>query len=182
MIYYIHGYMSNPKSTKGILFKGKLNAIPIKYRDCKPEEIVIPECLDKIKKEIEKDNEIILIGSSLGGFLVAKTALENKNVKQIILLNPAIVPPFADISKIKGMPKQILLNMQDKNLFKKKINSSIYMIVGIKDELIPSAWPIEFALSQDATIRFLYDDHRFTNNMHQLPEIITKILYKNIKR
>jgi predicted esterase YcpF (UPF0227 family) len=182
MLYYIHGYMSNPKSAKGILFKEKLNAIPIKYRDCKPEEIVIPECLKKIKKEIEKDNEIILIGSSLGGFLVAKTALENKNVKQIILLNPAIIPPFADVSKIKGMPKKILLDMQDKNLFKKKINSSIYMIVGTKDDQVPSDWPIEFALSQEATIRFLYDDHRFTNHINLLPEIITKILDKNIKR
>jgi len=61
MLYYIHGYMSNTKSTKGILFKEKLNAIPIKYRDCKPEEIVIPECLDKIKKEIEKDKGIRFI-------------------------------------------------------------------------------------------------------------------------
>ena len=72
--------------------------------------------------------------------------------------------------------------MQDKNLFKKKINTIISIFVGIKDELIPSDWPIEFALSQDATIKFLYDDHSFTNNINQLPEIIGKILYKNIKK
>jgi len=181
-LYYIHGYLSNPKSTKGMLFKDKLNAISIKYRDCKPEKIVISECLKKIKKEIEKDKDAVLIGSSLGGFLAAKTALENNNVKQIILLNPAIIPPSVDISKIKEMPKQILHEMQDKNLFKKKINSYIYILVGIKDDLIPSSWPIEFALTQDATIKFLYDDHSFTQNIDQLPEIITKILYKNIKR
>jgi predicted esterase YcpF (UPF0227 family) len=182
MLYYIHGYLSNPKSTKGMLFKEKLNAISIKYRDCKPEEIVISDCLKKIKKEIEKDKDAVLIGSSLGGFLAAKTALENKNVKQIILLNPAIIPPFVDISKINEIPKQILHDIQDKNLFKKKINSYIYILVGTKDDLIPSSWPIEFALTQDATIKFLYDDHSFTQNIDQLPEIITKILYKNIKR
>jgi pimeloyl-ACP methyl ester carboxylesterase len=182
MLYYIHGYLSNPKSTKGKLFKKKLEAIPIKYRDCKPEEIVISDCLEQIKKVIEKDKEIILIGSSFGGFLAAKTALENKNVKQIILLNPAIIPPYVDISKIKQMPKKLLRDMQDKNLFNKKINTIISIFVGIKDELIPSDWPIEFALSQDATIKFLYDDHSFTNNINQLPEIIGKILYKNIKR
>jgi len=181
-LYYIHGFMSNPKSTKGILFKEKLGAIPIKYRDCKPEEMVIKDCIKKIKKEIENDKEIILIGSSFGGFLAAKTAIENKNVKQIILLNPAIIPPYVDTSKIKDLPKQIIHDIQDDNLFKKKIKSSIYILVGIKDELIPSNWPIKFALSQDATIRFLYDDHSFTNNINQLPEIITKILYKNIKR
>ena len=182
MLYYIHGYLSNPNSTKGKLFKKKLEAIPIKYRDCKPEEIEISDCLKQIKKVIEKDKEIILIGSSFGGFLAAKSALENKNVKQIILLNPAIIPPYVDILKIKEMPKKLLRDMQDKNLFKKKINTIINIIVGIKDELIPSDWPIEFALSQDATIKFLYDDHSFTKNINQLPEIIGKILYKNIKR
>jgi len=182
MLYYIHGYLSNPNSTKGKLFKKKLEAIPIKYRDCKPEEIEISDCLKQIKKVIEKDKEIILIGSSFGGFLAAKSALENKNVKQIILLNPAIIPPYVDILKIKEMPKKLLRDMQDKNLFKKKINTIINIIVGIKDELIPSDWPIEFALTQDATIKFLYDDHSFTNNINQLPDIIGKILYKNIKR
>ncbi|MGF3554827.1 MAG: YqiA/YcfP family alpha/beta fold hydrolase, partial [Thermoplasmatota archaeon] len=108
MLYYIHGYLSSPESTKGILFKEKLKAIPIKYHDCEPEEIKISDCLKNIKKEIEKDKKVVLIGSSFGGFLAAKTALENKNVKQIILLNPAIIPLSFDISKIKNMPKNIL--------------------------------------------------------------------------
>jgi predicted esterase YcpF (UPF0227 family) len=181
MLYYIHGYMSNPESVKGLLFKEKLKAVPIKYRYCEPEDIVISDCLKEIKKVIEKDKEVILIGSSLGGFLAAKTALENKNVKQIILLNPAIIPPYVDISKIQDMPKQILLDMQDKNLFEKKIKTIIYIIVGTKDELIPVNWPIEFALFQNATIKFLSDDHSFTKNIRQLPEMIAKILYKNIK-
>lgn len=182
MLYYIHGYLSNPESTKGILFKEKLNAIPIKYRFCKPEEIKISDCLKNIKKEIERDDEVVLIGSSFGGFLAAKTALENKNVKQIILLNPAIIPLSFDISKIKNMPKNILIQMQDENLFKKKIKSDVYMIIGTKDELIPLSWSIEFAIKHNATIKFLNDDHSFTNNINQLPEIISKILYKNIKK
>jgi len=182
VIYYIHGYFSNPESTKGVLFKEKLNAIPIKYRDCKPEEIVISNCLKNIKNEIEKDKKVILIGSSFGGFLAAKTALENKNVKQIILLNPVIIPLNVDISKIREIPKQIVFEMQDKNLFKKKIKSDIYIIVGTKDKLIPVDWSIEFAKTHGATIKFLCDDHSFTKNMKQLPEIINKILYKNIKK
>jgi len=182
MIYYIHGYLSSPDSTKGALFKQKLNARAIRYRDCKPEELIIAECLKKIKKEIEKDDEVILIGSSLGGFLAAKTALENSDIKQIILLNPAIIPTNLDLSFFKEMPKQILLDMQDKNLFQKKIKSEIYIIIGTKDELIPLKWTIEFAVSQETTIRFLNDDHSFTNNINQLPEIITNILYKNIKK
>ena len=78
MLYYIHGYQSEPNSTKGILFKEKLNAIPIKYRDCKPEQLKISDAIKKIKKQIQNDNNAIIIGSSLGGLLAAKTALENQ--------------------------------------------------------------------------------------------------------
>jgi len=182
MLYYIHGFLSDPNSTKGILFKEKLNAKAIRYRDCKPEDLVISECLNLIKKEIEKDENAILIGSSLGGFLAAKTALKNPNVKQIILLNPAIIPSSVDISKIQGMPQRILTDIQDISLFKEKISSGIFILIGVKDDLIPLKWPIEFAKAQEATIRFFNDDHSFSKNLNQLPNIIDNILDKNIKK
>ncbi|UCF49693.1 MAG: hypothetical protein JSU91_08080 [Thermoplasmatales archaeon] len=182
MLYYIHGYLSEPNSTKGTLFKEKLNAKAIKYRDCEPEELVISYCLDRIKNEIKNDENAILIGSSLGGFLAAKTALENKNVQQIILLNPAIIPPSVDITKVQGMPQRILSDMQDIKLFEEKISSGIFILIGLNDDLVPIKWPLEFALSQDTTIKFFDDDHSFTQNMDKLPQIISKILYKNIKK
>ena len=181
MLYYIHGYMSNPNSTKGILFKEKLNAKAIKYRDCKPENLLISDCLKRINKEIKDDKNVTLIGSSLGGFLAAKTAFENLNVEQLILLNPAIIPPSVDITKIQGMPQEILHDMQDKRLFKEKISSKIFILIGTKDEVLPLNWVIEFAKAQEATVRFLNDDHSFTNNMNQLSDIIGAILNKNIK-
>ena len=55
MLYYIHGYQSNPDSAKGTLFKEKLDAKAIQYRDCKPEDIVISDCLKRIANEIEHD-------------------------------------------------------------------------------------------------------------------------------
>lgn len=182
MLYYIHGYMSDPNSTKGTLFKEKLNAIAIKYRDCEPEDLVISDCLKSIKKEIKDDKNVVLIGSSLGGFLAAKTALENPNVKQIILLNPAIIPPSVDTTKIQGMPQRILSDIQDIRLFKEKITSKIFILIGTKDDVIPIKWGTEFAMAQEAIVRFLYDDHSFTYNMNQLPDIIATILDKNIKK
>lgn len=176
MLYYIHGYQSSPDSAKGTLFKEKLNAVAINYRDCRPEEIVISDCLKRITIEIENDNDVVLIGSSFGGFLAAKTALENPNVKQIILLNPAIIPPSADLTKIQGMPQRILSDMQDKHLFKEKIASKIFILVGTEDDVIPSNWSFEFAKAQEAIIRFLHDDHSFTHNLVKLPNIILKII------
>jgi predicted esterase YcpF (UPF0227 family) len=180
-LYYIHGYLSNPNSTKGILFKEKLNAKTIKYRDCKPEDLVISDCIKRIKKVIQNDKTVVLIGSSLGGFLAAKTALNNSNVKHLILLNPAIIPPYVDITKIHGMPQRILFKMQELKLFNEKIDSKISIIAGTMDDVVPSDWILEFAKTQEAVIRFLIDDHSFTNNLNQLPDIIADILDKSIK-
>jgi len=182
MFYYVHGYMSEPNSTKGTLFKNKLNAKAIKYRDCEPEDLIISDCIERIEKEIRNDSNVLLIGSSLGGLLAAKTALDNSNVKQLILLNPAIIPPNFDITKIKDMPHRILLEMKDKRLYEEKISSKITILIGTNDEVVSNSWPISFAKAQEAMVLFLKDDHSFTNNIEKLPHIITGLLDKNIKR
>ena len=75
MLYYIHGYQSSPDGNKGTLFREKLNAKAIKYRDCEPEDLIISDCLKRISEEISNDKDVVLIGSSLGGFLAALTAI-----------------------------------------------------------------------------------------------------------
>lgn len=167
--------MSNPDSTKGTLFKKTLNAKAIKYRNCPPEELVISNCLKQISKEISDDENIILIGSSLGGFLAAKTAL-NHSVKKLILLNPAMIPADYDISKIKDMPRKITKDMQDEKLFTQKIKSDITIFVGTKDTVVPNRWPIEFAKAQEAKIQFLNDDHSLSYYVNQLPIFIKNII------
>ena len=74
-----------------------LGAIPIAYRDCSPENLVISRCLYRISEVIKNDDQVVLIGSSLGGYLAASTALTHLTVKQLILLNPAIIPPEIDL-------------------------------------------------------------------------------------
>ena len=178
MLYYIHGYKSSPDGAKGIIFKEKLNAKAIKFRDCKPEDIVISDCLRRIAEEIKHDKEAVLIGSSLGGFLAAKTALENSNVKKIIMLNPAVIPPLIDISNIKDMPMSILADMEDDRLFNEKLGAEIFIFEGTEDEIVPPNWVLEFARAQEATVRFLHDDHRFTCHIDRFPDLITELLYK----
>jgi len=175
MFYYVHGYLSDPNSTKGTLFKKTLNAKPIKYRDCEPEELIISDCLKRISEEIQNDENAIVIGSSLGGFLAAKTALAHR-IKKLILLNPAIIPPDYDISKIKDMPQEILRDMQEEKLFTQKIKSDIHVFIGTNDIVVPNSWPIEFAKAQKANVKFLNDDHSFTTHINQLPVLIKNII------
>ena len=175
MLYYIHGYQSDPTSTKGTLFNKTLHAKAIKYRDGKPEDLLIADCLRRIADVIKDDNEAVLIGSSLGGFLAAKTAL-NYPVKHLILLNPAIIPTTVDITKIQDMPQRILFDMKDDNLFEKKITAEIIILRGTEDDVVPDEWVLAFAKAQEATIILFNDDHSFTLHVDKLPEIIAKII------
>jgi predicted esterase YcpF (UPF0227 family) len=175
MLYYIHGYQSSPNSAKARLFREKLNVQAIAYHYGKPEELVISDCLKRISEEIEEDREVVLIGSSLGGFLAAEIALENSFVKSLVLLNPLLIPPSQDVSKIEGIPARILYELRDDRLFVDKMRSETTVLIATDDELLPPNWVLEFAMAQEATVRFLHDDHSFTRHLCMLPSIVHKI-------
>lgn len=176
MLYFLHGYQSSPNSEKATLLKKTLNVIPIKYRDNAPENLVISNALLRISTIIQNDNQVILIGSSLGGFLAVSTALTNPNVKRLILLNPAIIPPDVDIHSIQGIPSRILNEMKNSRLFEHKISIPITILRGTHDKIVPDYWILSFAKAQNATIQLYDDDHRFTKNLQNLPKLITEII------
>ncbi len=178
MLYYLHGYQSSPTGEKATIFKRTLGAIPIIYHDDSPENLVISQCLYRISEVLRNDHEVVLIGSSLGGYLAASTALTHMTVKQLILLNPAIIPPDIDLHTIEGMPLRILEEMKDPRLFEQKIPAPVIILRGTKDDLIPDEWILSFAKAQQATIQLYNDDHRFSKNLQNLPLIISELLQK----
>jgi len=178
MLYFIHGYQSTPNGEKATLFKESLHASPINYQDTSPEEIRISHCLEKISREIKNDPSVTLIGSSLGGFLAASTALNHPNVTRLILLNPATIPPETDLETIEGMPLRILQEMINPGLFSQKITAQITILRGTQDTVVPDRWVFRFAQAQNATIQFFDDDHRFSKNLSRLPEIVSALLHK----
>ena len=178
MLYYLHGYQSSPTGEKATIFKKTLGAIPIAYCDDSPEHLVISQCLNRISEALKNDYEVVLIGSSLGGLLAASIALTHPTVKQLILLNPAIIPPETDLHTIKGMPLRILEEMKDPRLFEQKIPVPITILRGIQDDLVPDEWILSFAKAQQATIQLYNDDHRFSKNLQNLPIILSELLQK----
>ena len=90
-------------------------------------------------------------------------------------MNPAIIPTDVDAEAL-GMSQEIVRRMQDKRLFEVKMNVRIVVLMGTRDEVIPSDWVLSFARAQEATVRFLDDDHAFTGKISLLPRIIQEIL------
>lgn len=176
MLYYIHGYLSSPKSHKARLFAGHLQAKAIRYRDCAPEDLVIGDCLARIREAIAGDEQVSFIGSSLGGFLAAVCSLDNRCVKNLILLNPAIAPPKIDLTMHRTLPERICRNLIEDRLFGQKLFAKVDIIRATGDEVIPLDWNLQFAMHHEACIHFFHDDHRFSQYMEQLPQIITQIL------
>ena len=176
MMYYLHGYKSTPTSAKAQLFQKKLHAIPIHYRTVKPDDISVEDCIKIISSTIKNDPETVLIGSSFGGFLAAKMALHNPNISHLILLNPAVIPPYVNAEEIHDVSSSVLAQMIDAELFHKKIGSPIVIFCATNDDVIPQRWIIEFAQIQEAAVYFFHDDHRFSQTMEKLPKIITSIL------
>jgi predicted esterase YcpF (UPF0227 family) len=176
MLYFLHGYQSSPNGEKATLLKKTLKAIPISYQDGAPEDLVISQALSRISDVLKNDTKVVLIGSSLGGFLAVSIARTNHSVIQLILLNPAIIPPDVDLRSIQGVPLRILEEMKDPRLFEQKIPAAITILRGTRDDTVPDDWILSFAQAQNATIQLYDDDHRFTKNLKRLPDIISELL------
>jgi pimeloyl-ACP methyl ester carboxylesterase len=92
-VLYLHGFASSPGSRKAQFFAGKLaeKGIPL---DIPPlddgdfEHLTITRQLCVIEK-IGGSDPLVIIGSSLGGYLAALYAARHANVQRLLLLAPA---------------------------------------------------------------------------------------------
>jgi predicted esterase YcpF (UPF0227 family) len=174
LLYFLHGYKSSPTGEKALLFQKTLQAIPLKYRDGAPEDLDVNDALRRVAEAIRGDKKVGFIGSSLGGYLAAATALDNISVTHVALLNPAIIPPGFDVSGVTGMPQHIVKRMINPNLFSRVLPARLIILRGTQDTEVPDSWVQPFARAQHAKIFCFKDDHRFTNSMHKFPEIFAQ--------
>lgn len=92
-VLYLHGFASSPASRKARFFAGKLQEldIPVEIPDLAQgrfEHLTISGQLKLIEK-LARNEPVLLIGSSLGGYLAALYAARHPEVDRLILLAPA---------------------------------------------------------------------------------------------
>ena len=90
---YLHGFASTPKSKKAQFFKRKLEEIGIAtlipaLDEGAFEKLTISGQLGVIEREA-RGEPVILMGSSMGGYLAALYASRHPEVERLILLAPA---------------------------------------------------------------------------------------------
>ena len=139
---FIHGQESSSQGTKGVFFR---NLFP---------EMMIPDFTGDVSERMLKLNEllkdkeeIVMIGSSLGGLMAALYTFINKEkIKKLILLAPAInLPEFNPyVSQTISIP--------------------VYVFHGREDELLPLKDIQDISKKVFTNLKFMVldDDHRLS--------------------
>jgi uncharacterized protein len=89
-IIYLHGFLSNSNSVKGILLKRYIEQYT-EHQIYLPDLNMPPlQVLEELSLQIQKLEQVVLVGSSLGGFYA--TQLASRYHLPAVMINPAIKP------------------------------------------------------------------------------------------
>lgn len=93
---YLHGFASSPRSTKAVFFRerlarlGQVVIVP-DLEEGDFQGLTITRQLGVVRREIARlHGDLVLIGSSMGGYLAALAASEEPRIRQLVLMAPAI--------------------------------------------------------------------------------------------
>lgn len=92
-VVYLHGFASGPSSTKARYFAGRLRkaGVQVTIPDLAEgdfEHLTITRQLEVVDREVA-GRPVVLIGSSMGGYLAALYAASHPEVDRLVLLAPA---------------------------------------------------------------------------------------------
>jgi pimeloyl-ACP methyl ester carboxylesterase len=96
-IFYLHGFASSARSSKATFFASKLREAGIELETPDLNEpdfstLTITRMIEQVSRALEASAEpVVLIGSSLGGFVAVQVALKHPDrVARLVLLAPAL--------------------------------------------------------------------------------------------
>jgi uncharacterized protein len=195
-VLYLHGFASSPASRKARFFAEKLAALgfAVEIPDLAEgnfERLTLTKQLALIER-LGRREPVILIGSSLGGYLAALYAARHPEVDRLILLAPALrfhalwtkefgparLPLWREKGSISvfhygtGRPQLIGYQlMEDAGGFEPEpeFSQPCLLFHGTQDPLVPIAQSVEFAASRP-NVRLI----RLASG-HELTDVLDKI-------
>lgn len=96
-VVYLHGFASGPQSSKAQFFRSRFEERGVPFEIPQLDEhdfqhMTISSQLAVVDRAVRGD-QVMLMGSSLGGYLAALYAARHTNIEQLILLAPAFQFP-----------------------------------------------------------------------------------------
>ena len=196
---YLHGFASSPQSTKARYMQQKFAALGLTLHV--PDlnladfsKVTLSEQLIYLDRNYLNDDEpIVVIGSSLGGFLAVQLASQNPLVQKLVLFAPA----FGFSQRIAetlgkeniaqwqqdgsrefyhyGLKRNLNLQFQffvdAQKYAEDKLTRSLPMLIfhGIDDEVVPFALSKEFAkMRWQVILKLLNDDHALGKDLDSI--------------
>jgi hypothetical protein len=196
---YLHGFASSPKSTKAKYMQQKfaelgltLHVPDLNLTDF--STVTLSEQLSYLDRTYLQDNqEITVIGSSLGGFLAVQLAAQNLLVQKLVLFAPAFgfsqrIAQALGEENIKqwqrsgsrefyhyGLKRNVNLQFQffvdAQKYSEEKLLRSLPILIfhGINDDVVPASLSEEFAKRRSqVTLKLLNDDHALGRDLESI--------------
>ena len=196
---YLHGFASSPQSTKARYMQQKfaelgltLHVPDLNLTDF--STVTLSEQLEYLDRTYLYNNEpIIVLGSSLGGFLALQLAAKSLLVQKLILLAPAfgfshrIAKALGEENVTKwqqdgirefyhyGLKRNVNLQFQffvdAQKYSEENLTRSLSMLIfhGIHDEVVPASLSEEFAKRRSqVTLKLLNDDHALGKDLDSI--------------
>ena len=196
---YLHGFASSPHSTKARYMQKKfaelgltLHVPDLNLTDF--STVTLSDQLAYLNFTYLNDNEpLVVIGSSLGGFLAVQLAAQNPLVQKIVLFAPAfgfsqrIAKALGSENVTKwqsdgsrefyhyGLKRNVNLQFRffvdAQNYSEDSLTRSLPMLIfhGVHDDVVPAALSEEFAKRRSqVTLKLLDDDHALGNDLESI--------------
>lgn len=196
---YLHGFASSPQSTKARYMQQKfaelgltLHVPDLNLADF--SKVTLSEQLIYLDRNYLNDDEpLVVIGSSLGGFLAVQLASQNVLTQKLVLLAPAfgfsqrIAKTLGDENVAQwqqdgsrefyhyGLKRNLNLQFQffvdAQKYSEEKLTRSLPILIfhGIDDDVVPSALSEQFAkMRSQVTLKLLIDDHALGKDLDSI--------------
>lgn len=196
---YLHGFASSPQSTKARHMQQKFKQLGLTLHT--PDlnlidfsTVTLSEQLDYLNRTyLESNQPLVVIGSSLGGFLAVQLAAQSPLVQKLVLFAPAfgfsqrVAKTLGEENIAKwqldgsrefyhyGLKRNVNLQFQffvdAQNYSEEKLTRSLPILIfhGIQDEVVPASLSEEFMKRRSqVTLKLLNDDHALGNDLDNI--------------
>jgi uncharacterized protein len=195
-VVYLYGFASGPQSSKAQFFRARFEELGVPFQIPQLDEgnfeaLTVSGQLRVIDAAV-REERVVLMGSSLGGYLAAAYAARHENIEKLVLLAPAFQFPSRWRARFAGEEMAEWKRRGSKPFYhyafkaeqplgyqfvedavqyedEPEFGQPALILHGTRDEVVPPQVSVQFAASHaNATVHLLESGHELTDVMDKL--------------